>query len=884
MIETSNVSTSQAVEMNNNLNVNTFFDSSEWGVFYGYNQIIIVLTILISSYFLAKDIKLDYKCYQFLKDIYSKVGYIYIAIDGLQRKSKHKDNTNITTTHSHSNHNVNVQNITFEMVMNLIDVKCDEMILLVENIRNYFKNKVIIIATKDNSTAAKHYSKTISLSYGGNVTGQNTRTGDDAGLVHNDKLNKIETATSPLRLAILSSANDETKAKEIMLSDDLELELNLELELEDENVTKQEEKQTSSINASLDNVITEYVSHEIDKYDLNKNKKDGFKKFLKILWDIRKIMFMVFSHVFDTASDVALAIEWYILYQRQLNDENYFDPYDIDMTAMFWCCISIILYYRTSSSWEIYNFSHSFVDVFFQFFFDFYLIKLIYINVFKMKSYSPMKILKIMRSIEGQNESGFQSILTMVFLIKTNFWEFGNGDGSSGVIAIFSFIFSFLSLTSRFIFLDFHNLQPNAQTFGINVNDIHCRDINVWYVFHLIFRLIEVLFSVLMFSLIWVVFGGIWLVVVVAGLYLWLALRSKLLGFGFVMVQSNFWGRLLVFDIRQILVVFNFEGYHPYSILSSRTARLLLFLLLGCWLLFARVLLCCMFATMYNHNSNNINSDDDTTVLCIIISIILIFIWLWMFVLAIKFYINRDDTIRAHTASNELNGIDIIKSNDQESILFCKELGIDVFRHKNYKKYHTSANMANNVLDAMIISNDIDNYLIIEEWYYNIGMKQKIGYDFVDFIKNSLEWNVHTIQKLLLNCDSLDYYKLIHDKLGLNLSLVDSKFNRNILHNAVWYEPNVEIIEWILTNKIIDDINAVNVNGRTCLHFLMDYIYCDSNKRNKSDLLNERKIAQLFISHGVDPSIESKEGKTAKEYLEEIQDEFYDWLVDDDEQ
>ena len=70
-----------------------------------------------------------------------------------------------------------------------------------------------------------------------------------------------------------------------------------------------------------------------------------------------------------------------------------------------------------------------------------------------------MKILKVMRSIEGNNESTFQSILTMVFLIKTNFGEFDSDDGisSSAAIAIFSFAFSFWSLSSRFIFLDFNH-------------------------------------------------------------------------------------------------------------------------------------------------------------------------------------------------------------------------------------------------------------------------------------------------------------------------------------------------------------------------------------------------------------------------------------------
>ena len=112
------------------------------------------------------------------------------------------------------------------------------------------------------------------------------------------------------------------------------------------------------------------------------------------------------------------------------------------------------------------------------------------------------------------------------------------------------------------------------------------------------------------------------------------------------------------------------------------------------------------------------------------------------------------------------------------------------------------------------------------------------------------------------------------------MSLVHPDKKTNILHRAALYGRSIEIIEWILKNKIIDDINAVDVYGATCLHCLMDYIYRHRGKRNKNDLLNERKIAQLFIKYGVDQSIETKSGR-AKAHLREMKDEYYDWLVGD---
>ena len=858
---------SQFSSSDDSLSAYTFFDSETWGVFYGYNQILIIFTIIISSYFLSQNVQLDIKCHKFLKDIHSNLSYILISINSLKKQYKYKNDIN---NNKKSKSYDKVKDITLSMVLDVIDLKCDEMIETIEIIRQYFKNKARKIVEKENnfnvnldsnSKPVSHENMMISIQL---ATTSTTATTTRASIINSD---------------MIDDKKDETNTQ-IMPHD-----LGLVLDNQNGKKEKKEEEAEKRSVLLLDPVIVNYVSKEMSKYDLVSNKKGVFKKFLGILWDIRKIMFMAFSHVFDTASDVALAIEWYILYKTQSKFLS--DEYNVDMRAMFICCIIIIFYYRISSSIEIYQFSHSKMDVFLQFFFDFYLIKLIYVNVFKMKSYSPSKILKLMRCVEGQNESGFQSILTMVFLIKTNFGQFsGEGDSgsnSSSIIAILSFLFSFWSLTSRFIFLDSHDLQAHGRTIGINVNDFNFSDINIWYLFHVLFRLIEVLFSILIISLIWVVFGGIWLVLVAALLYLWMVIRSKLKSNVLLLFQRDFLQQLMVFDVVNIRVGFNLDRYRPFSRLNRRPlAQFLLFFFLGCWLLIVRVVLCVVIVIMYN-NSND-DSNDNTTLSCIILSIVLIFLWFIMFVLGIKFYINRDHKASdARTATTKLNGIDIIASNDEESIIFCKELGIDVFKHKNYKKYNTGMNSAKNVLEAMIISNNIDNYSIIKEWYYDIGMKQQFKCDFDHFLKDELEWNGYTIEKLVYNCrDSCDYYKLIHDKLGLDMSLVDPKLKMNILHYAAYHGVDVGIIEWILKNEIIDDINAVNVDGWTCLHYLMYYIGVRSGKRTKNALLNERGIACLFISCGVDASIKDKDGLTAKEYLRRME-KFYDWLIGEDD-
>ena len=209
----------------------------------------------------------------------------------------------------------------------------------------------------------------------------------------------------------------------------------------------------------------------------------------------------------------------------------------------------------------------------------------------KKKTHSSMKILKIMRSIEAQDESAFQSILTMVFLIKTNF-AIGEFDSYKDinlslmipVIAILSFVFSFWSFYSTIIFLDFDNLQANAQTLTHNKDYFKFSEINGWYIYHILWRFMEVVCSILIFSLIWVILGGhgMWLAIFVVTLYLWLIIQCKCIGCGFVLYQKYFLRQLMLFDIYEICVVFNLHKYIPYSKMHSHRVRFFSFLVLGC--------------------------------------------------------------------------------------------------------------------------------------------------------------------------------------------------------------------------------------------------------------------------------------------------------------
>ena len=77
--------------------------------------------------------------------------------------------------------------------------------------------------------------------------------------------------------------------------------------------------------------------HCTESYD---NKKD----FLTAIWSRRGIYGQILAHLYDTATDIGVLFEWYILA---------YDSYDyksIDMHVMFWTSIGFLIFYRVLSA------------------------------------------------------------------------------------------------------------------------------------------------------------------------------------------------------------------------------------------------------------------------------------------------------------------------------------------------------------------------------------------------------------------------------------------------------------------------------------------------------------------------------------------------------
>eukprot|EP01083_Nonionella_stella_P230093 813749_1 len=84
-------------------------------------------------------------------------------------------------------------------------------------------------------------------------------------------------------------------------------------------------------------LILAYHVHRTGDY---KNKKS----FLTALWKKRGIYAAILVHLYDTATDIGVIIEWWALMQHE--KKGIHDYATIDMTVFVWCAISFLILYR----------------------------------------------------------------------------------------------------------------------------------------------------------------------------------------------------------------------------------------------------------------------------------------------------------------------------------------------------------------------------------------------------------------------------------------------------------------------------------------------------------------------------------------------------------
>ena len=268
------------------------------------------------------------------------------------------------------------------------------------------------------------------------------------------------------------------------------------------------------------------------KESVSGEKKKGcwhyFKRWAMYTWTIRSMYAAAAVHIYDISTDIGVMLEWWLLSYQQRNKENWAltEVYaELDMTVLFVAALVAFNIYRLISSFLLYIYTKKCARFFSQFF-DLEIFRIIYIN-HQLHRTEPGNLHRFLSKIEAIFESSPQSVLQVVFLIKTI--NRGDSDGkitNTGTaevngceydafspLVFASLIFSIVSVAGRFIaddkvFFD----EKKAKNLGIGFKEDSCGGWGLtwnWgFVVRYLWRLSDVIARVMILSFIWIVFGG----------------------------------------------------------------------------------------------------------------------------------------------------------------------------------------------------------------------------------------------------------------------------------------------------------------------------------------------------------------------------------------
>eukprot|EP01084_Bolivina_argentea_P068689 125031_1 len=201
--------------------------------------------------------------------------------------------------------------------------------------------------------------------------------------------------------------------------------------------------------------IRVYLTHE----ELTK------KTFAKILWSARSIYTAVLIHLYDTATDIGVLIQWWNLaaLAKQQNQ-----PYKTFNIGYFWFALTFILtFYRIASAvfasmaaWK----EGKRASICFYILLglvDGYIIKEV-VEAIRNNQTEPSAKQKAIQFAESITESAPQIILQTVFIIFSQNDERLKGDDSITLV-VFSLLGSILSVANKFLWFDGAATHPKAR-------------------------------------------------------------------------------------------------------------------------------------------------------------------------------------------------------------------------------------------------------------------------------------------------------------------------------------------------------------------------------------------------------------------------------------
>eukprot|EP01083_Nonionella_stella_P243756 849051_1 len=194
-----------------------------------------------------------------------------------------------------------------------------------------------------------------------------------------------------------------------------------------------------------------------------KKEHDSKKSFVSALWKKRGIYGQIFIHVYDTATDIAVMVEWYLLAEQERNAQNPEDNIEsLDMNALFWTTVAFLIIYRLisiclgclsaatddESRWIL------LIDGCCLGLLDLYIVKAVY-QAIKDEATEPSPRQKMIQLTESIFESLPQVVLQSVFLIRSwNDEELKRDDNNSTGLVAMSLVASLFSISNKYCWVD----------------------------------------------------------------------------------------------------------------------------------------------------------------------------------------------------------------------------------------------------------------------------------------------------------------------------------------------------------------------------------------------------------------------------------------------
>eukprot|EP01083_Nonionella_stella_P145725 457171_1 len=240
------------------------------------------------------------------------------------------------------------------------------------------------------------------------------------------------------------------------------------------------------------------------------------KSFLSALWKRRGIYGQVFIHLYDTATDIGVMVEWYLLAEQERNAETPEDNIEsLDMNGLFWATVAFLITYRVISVclgcistraddpdgddtivWMCIN-GCCFGLL------DLYILKVVYQSIAE-EDEEPSPRQKLIQLTESIFESLPQVVLQSVFIIRSWNDKQLKRNNVMSLVAM-SLVASLFSISSKYFWVDGDAVKEDAKEAELSAK---CPCVNPKYVLRVLWRFSYILTRFCILSLVWSVMGG----------------------------------------------------------------------------------------------------------------------------------------------------------------------------------------------------------------------------------------------------------------------------------------------------------------------------------------------------------------------------------------